>query len=85
MWQPLYSRERNINRLLKLKTMAEKDYDCFIAVYDEFCGTGSTLDLAYQDLKSNGPSFDQDEVTFYKATLIKVELAFTIIPDKNAG
>jgi hypothetical protein len=64
--------------------MAEKDNDCFIAVYDEFCGIGSTLRAAYEDLKSSGPTFEHDEVTFYKATLLKVELEFAIVPDKNA-
>jgi len=64
--------------------MAEKNSDCFIAVVDEFCGIGSSLQLAYDDLKSNGPTFDQEDVTFYEATKLKVQLEFVIVPE-NAG
>jgi hypothetical protein len=64
--------------------MTEKNNDCFIAVYEEFYGEGSTLRTAFNDLKSNGLAFDEDEVTFYRATRIKVELEFVEVPENES-
>lgn len=62
--------------------MAKKDKDCFIAVYEEFYGKGSTLELAFADLKSNGPSgIDLEEVEFYESVQLDVELKLTIVTD----
>lgn len=64
--------------------MAKPDKDCFIAVYEEFCGIGSTLKTAFNDLKSNGPTIDEEEVIFYRAAEIRVELEFVEVPENGS-
>ena len=60
-----------------------KDNNYIIAVYEEYCGIGSTLRVAFNDLKSNGPNLDEEEVTFYRAVKLNVELEFVEIPQNE--
>ena len=46
----------------------------FIATYDEYTGTGATLEQAFDELKDNtNDRIDIEDCTFYEATEIKVE------------
>jgi hypothetical protein len=52
----------------------------FIAIHDEFCGIGSTIEVSINDLKLNHPgTFEHEDLDFYKAVKIEVEVQFVEI------
>ena len=62
-----------------------KNTEEFIAICEEYCGVGSTLDEAYNDLKVRGTNFEQEDVVFYRAQKLNVQLKLTIVPNTDAG
>jgi len=68
----------NLNNCIMLNT----DKECFIAIYDsEYCGIGSSLIIALNELKQTDATFKDEEVDFYKATKINVEFQLVEVPE----
>jgi len=70
-----------LKNLNNLNNMPNENNECFMAVYEEYCDTGSTLKIALADLKSSAPTFDDDEVQFYRAKEFIVERQLVEVPE----